>query len=75
MKILYYIDKVTTWLDFSWMITRPKIQDPITSKQPDIFNKFDILLEPDMSTPMINKNIQKVNPPSYNSIIALDKKN
>ena len=23
-KILYYFDKWTAWLDFSWMITKPK---------------------------------------------------
>ena len=24
MKFLYYFDKVTAWLDFSWLITREK---------------------------------------------------
>ena len=24
MNLLYYIDKFTQWLDFSWLVTKPK---------------------------------------------------
>ena len=26
--LLYYLDKFTAWLDFSWLITRPKPPPP-----------------------------------------------
>jgi hypothetical protein len=43
-KILYYFDKWTAWLDFSWIITKPKkpTTDPTrepSSPPPPVYNE------------------------------------
>ncbi len=37
--LLYYLDKATAWLDFSWLVTREK-------KPPEYYKEDDLLLSP-----------------------------
>jgi hypothetical protein len=42
--ILYYIDKVTAWLDFSWLINRDKKYNSSKINNNDLYYDHDPLL-------------------------------
>jgi hypothetical protein len=47
--ILYYFDKLTAWLDFSWMVTNNKNKG--TSEVEQINNDAVSTTEPDLNSP------------------------
>lgn len=40
MKLLYYIDKFTEWLDFSWIITKRKHNVFLPNDNPPEYEEF-----------------------------------
>ena len=40
MKLLYYIDKFTKWLDLSWIITKPKKNVLLSNDNPPEYEEF-----------------------------------
>ena len=45
-SFIYYFDKLTSWLDFSWLITMPKKETHIQIDSPRPYMYTEPLLEP-----------------------------